>query len=651
MAKTAALPKKHLGILNRMQRLGQALMIPVSVLPAAGLVVALGRALQSISPDSSWSFLIVVGKLFYSGGLAVFEQLPVIFAAGVAIGFSGGAGVAVLAAVAGYFTLGSLLKVLSDVRELPLAINTGVFGGILIGFLAAHVYKRYHQTRLNPIFGFFSGKRLVPILTVFYTLFVGLILGLVWPPIQNQISEFGMFVMQSDYGAAFYAAGKRLLIPVGLHHVYYPSFLFQFGEFVTAAGEVVRGDSARYFAGDHTAGIFMASEFPIMLFGLPAAALAMVMRARKENRAAIAGIMLSAGLTSIVTGITEPIEFAFIFVAPLLFLVHVGLAFVSGVLTTLFSVHLGYTFSASLIDFVLGFFNQQNAWALWLIIGPIMAVLYFGTFYTLIGVFNFKTPGREDETLADAEDLLPTSPVSDRAREILVALGGAANIVSLSACITRLRVQVKNMAAVKRPAFKELGAAGHMVLGPESLQIVFGVESDQLREEIQTLMDQPEPTKTKLTDEIPFTSPLKGKILPLTEAPDAVFASGTVGEGFAIQPFEGIVYAPFDGEVLQIFKTNHAIGILSNEGLETLIHIGIDTVKMGGKGFKSMLKVGDRFKAGDRLLEFDLDLVQREAKSAITPVIFTNKKLKDLAWAKENGLVDAATSPTEVVFQ
>ncbi len=636
-------------VFSTLQKLGQALMVPVSVLPAAGLVVALGRALQGISPDSSWSFLILVGNLFYSGGLAVFEQLPVIFAAGVAIGFSGGAGIAALSSVAGYFTLVSLLKVLTESRGLELPINTGVFGGILIGLLSAQLYNRFHQTRLHPIFGFFSGKRLVPILTVFYTLFVGLALGFVWPPIQAQINEFGLWVMQSDYGAAFYAAGKRLLIPVGLHHVYYPPFLFQFGEFTTAAGEIFRGDSARYFAGDATAGIFMASEYPIMLFGLPAAALAIVLRAKPENRKAVAGVMFSAALTSIITGITEPIEFAFIFVAPLLYVVHVGLAFVSGALTTAFDVHLGYTFSASTIDYILGFFNAKNSWAFWVIIGPTMAALYFGTFYTLIGVFKFKTPGREDEI----QDTLESVAVgSERSRQILAALGGAANLVSLDACITRLRVQVKDPALVNKAEMKRLGASGTMDAGNGSLQIVFGVESDQLKEEILALL-QMCGTSSLPTGKKPvaFSAPLKGEFLSLDKIPDSVFSSGTIGEGFAIRPEEGVVYAPFDGEVIQLFRTNHAMGLVSEEGLEALIHIGIDTVKMNGQGFKSLVKPGDKIRKGQKLMEFDLDLVREQAKSDITPIILTNAKLKDLSWAKNSGTLAPQDKVLDVDFQ
>jgi phosphotransferase system glucose/maltose/N-acetylglucosamine-specific IIC component len=383
-----------------LQKVGQSLMVPVSVLPAAGLLVALARYMQGFATDAAGvvthPLLNAVAKVLFTGGLAIFEQLPVVFAVGVAIGFTGGAGVAGLSAVVGYFTLANVLKVVGELRELPLKIDTGVFGGILIGLLSASLYKRYFQTKLHPVFGFFSGKRLVPIVTAASSVFVAVLLAFLWPPVQSAIRNFGVFVMGSSIGPAFYAAGKRLLIPVGLHHVYYPSFLYEFGEFVTKTGEVLRGDATRYFGGDPTAGRFMASEFPIMLFGLPAAALAMTLRARPERRKMVAGVMLSAALTSIITGITEPIEFAFIFVAPILFVFHVLAAFCSGLLTNVFDIHQGYTFSASLIDWAVGYFNQKNSMQLFLIVGPLVACVYFGVFYTAIGWLNLKTPGRDE---------------------------------------------------------------------------------------------------------------------------------------------------------------------------------------------------------------------------------------------------------------
>lgn len=589
-------------LFSTLQQVGKSLMTPVSVLPAAGLLVALGRMLDQA----------LVGKLMFSGGLAIFEQLPVIFAIGVAIGFTGGAGVAGLASAVGYFTLINVLKVMKEYRVLTLDINTGVFGGIIIGLMAAYLYKRFYQTKLHPVLGFFAGKRFVPIITATAAVFVGVLLGFIWPPIQNAINSFGTHIMGSDFGPAFYAAGKRFLIPVGLHHVYYPPFLYEFGEFVTSAGLTLKGETARYFAGDPTAGRFMASEFPLMLFGLPAACYAMYLRAPETRRKAVAGIMITAALTSIITGITEPIEFSFIFVAPILYIFHVAAAFLSGYLTGFFDIHLGYTFSASLIDYAVGTSNMKNSMYLWLVVGPIIALLYFSIFYWLIGLMDIKTPGRDDE-MNDEEEGVNSS---QKSVEILAALGGASNIINLDACITRLRLSVKNSSSVNQDRLKKLGAAGIMNSG-NNFQVIFGVESDALKEEILSLMN-------KKSNSIHFCSPLKGNIIPIKDVPDATFADKILGDGFAIKPTEGIVYAPSAGKIAQIFRTNHAIGITTEEGLEVLIHVGIDTVKMNGDGFKSLVQKGDIVKSGQKILEFDLKLIQEKAKSDITPIVITN---------------------------
>lgn len=630
---------KTSSIFATLQKVGKSLMMPVSVLPAAGLLVALGRIIQDATMTNgvvTSEIFNALGKVMFSGGLAIFEQLPVVFAIGVAIGFTGGVGTAGLAAVVGYFTMANVLKVVGEVRGLELAINTGVFGGIIMGIISANLYSKFHKTRLPQVLGFFSGKRLVPIITAGSAILVGLALGFIWPPIQEAINSFGTSAMDSNFGPALYAAGKRLLIPVGLHHVYYPPFLFEFGEFVTEAGKVLHGESARYFAGDITAGRFMASEFPIMLFGLPAACLAMYLRAPANKRKAVGGIMLSAALTSIITGITEPIEFAFIFVAPVLYVVHVIFAFGSGLFTGMLDIHLGYTFSASMIDYVLGFFNQKNSLLLWTVVGPIVGALYFGTFYTLIGWLNLKTPGREDET-AETEEVLETS---DKAMEILIAIGGEENIDHLDACITRLRLTVNNPDNVDQARLKALGAAGIMVTG-NNFQVIYGVESDIIKEEIKaiikngsaikvTTIEMTEETETLEevdvvdTEKVMFRSPLTGELVNISEVPDSTFADKLLGDGIAIRPTEGVLYAPVDGKIAQLFRTNHAIGIITPNGNEVLVHIGLDTVKLNGEGFKPMVKTGDTVKAGDVLIEFDLDLIKSKAKSEITPLVITN---------------------------
>jgi glucose PTS system EIICBA or EIICB component len=598
-----------------MQKLGQSLMVPVSVLPAAGLLVAIGRMLQG---QKNLSSLSAIGEICFSGGIAIFEQLPTLFAVGVAIGFSGGAAVSGLAAVAGYFTLLNVLKSVTALRELELAINTGVFGGIMIGLLSAFVYKRFHETRLPPFLGFFSGKRLVPIITAATSVGLGLLLAVVWPPIQQGINDFGLAVMGSSLGPAFFTAVKRLLIPVGLHHVFYPPFLYQFGEFISSTGEVFRGEAARYFAGDPNAGRFMGSEYSMMIFGLPAAALAMYRAAKPERRKQIAGVMLAAALTAIITGITEPIEFAFIFVAPILFVYHIVLSFVSAYGASLLGIQLGYTFSASTIDLVLGAFNSKNMHLMLFLTGPLTALAYYFSFYFTIKALDLKTPGREDQVFED-ESMARSGPLSDKAAAILAALGGRENIKQLDACITRLRLNVVNDKLVDPTKLKSLGATGSVNAGGGNFQVIFGTESDLLKEQMKMIMNSA-PALTQ--DQI--TSPLSGTIIDLSQVPDEMFSQKMMGEGVAIDPSEGKVYSPCDGVIGTIFKTNHAVAIAADNGVEILVHVGIDTVKMNGEGFKGFVKNGETVKRGQLLIEFDLNLVKARAKSHITPIVVTN---------------------------
>ncbi|SHJ16593.1 PTS system, glucose-specific IIC component [Geosporobacter subterraneus DSM 17957] len=623
-----------------LQKIGQSLMIPVTVLPAAGLLVALGRMIQNIIQASSTpvnNLFLALGQILYSGGLAIFEQLPVIFAIGVAIGFTSSAGIAGLASVVGYFTMVNVIHIMADIRQIGFEINTGVLGGIVIGFLAAKVYNKYFETKFHPIFGFFSGKRLVPIITAVIGIGVGICFGFIWPPIQGLIRGFGTYITSSPLGPAFYAAGKRLLIPVGLHHVYYPSFLFEFGEFVTNTGQLLHGESPRYFAGDPTAGKFMASEFPIMLFGLPAAAFAIVLRAEKNKRRAVSGIMLSAALTSIITGITEPIEFTFIFVGPTLYVFHVGAAFLSGILTNYFNIRLGYTFSASLIDYIIGFYNQENSIYLFLVIGPLIAILYFTVFYWLIGVQDIKTLGREE---GEARETLMKSS-SQKAVEVLEALGGAVNIEHIDACITRLRLVVYDFEKVDQNRLKQLGATGIFRVGSRNFQAIFGTEADMLRDQIYDMLlksrDSQIVKNTEADREISSVkkeekehhhvfihAPVSGEMMKLEDVPDDLFAEKMLGEGIAIYPSDSTVYSPVNGKIIQLFRTNHAVGILSEEGVEILIHIGIDTVKMDGEGFQMKVSQGDCVKMGDPLIVFDHALIQAKAKSIITPIIIIN---------------------------
>lgn len=640
-----------------LQKIGKSLMLPVSVLPAAGLLLRFGQ------PD-----LLNIPYVAQAGDV-IFTNLPMIFAVGVAIGFSGGEGVAALAAVVGQLILEGIVKIASSNSAAALAskmaaennmtlsafmntaaysdvvknttINMGVFGGIVIGLIAGYLYNRFHNIKLPQVLGFFGGKRFVPIVTSVAALIFSILGVTIWAPIQSGINTFANFASTSVLGPAFYAAGKRLLIPVGLHHMYYPVFLYQFGEFVSN-GVTYIGDTARFFHGDPTAGIFMASEYPILMFGLPGAALAMIAAAKKENRKKVSGMMISSAFVAFVTGITEPIEFSFIFVAPALFAFHVLAAFAAGIVTSLLKIRLGYTFSASFIDYLLGFKFAGHPWLIWLV-GLAFFVLYFAVFYFAITKFNIMTPGREDEESAAAKRV--NAKGSERAMMVLKAIGGKENIQVLDACITRLRLTLKDPSKVDHNTLKALGAAGVMTAG-NSVQVVFGTEAERIKEDIKSIIENggeislPEDIKTEDankeaaldTNKSPAVcalgyelyNPIEGEIIELSQVPDDVFSSKMLGDGFAVVPSEGKAYAPVDGEVKVLFPTKHAAAIVTEDGLEVLVHIGVDTVSLNGEGFTAHVSQGDKVKKGDLLISFDIDIIKEKAKSVISPVLITN---------------------------
>lgn len=624
---------------STLQKIGKSLMLPVSVLPAAGLLLRFGQ------PDLLGKYGIAF-QYMEKAGDAIFGNLPLIFAVGVAIGFSNGEAVAALAAVVGQLILQAILKVAG--QNLGIPINMGVFGGISIGIIAALLYNKFHNIKLPQVLGFFGGKRFVPIITSLASLVFAVIGVTIWPPIQQGINIFAKWASTSILGPAFYAAGKRLLIPVGLHHMYYPPFLYQFGEYVSN-GVKYFGDTARYFHGDPTAGVFMASEYPILMFALPGAALAMIMAAKKENRKKISGMMISAAFVAFLTGITEPIEFSFIFVAPVLFIFHVLAAFTSGIVTSLLNIRLGYTFSASFIDYVLGYKFAGHPLLIW-VVGLAYFALYFVVFYFVITKFNIKTPGREDEEEGAMKKF--NLKGAEKASKVLEAIGGKENIEVLDACITRLRLTLKDPKIIDKNTLKALGAAGIMEAG-NNVQVIFGTEAERIKDNIKAIIanggytpEEPTPTEDlDLDNEKPeqdkktckdthninveLLNPVKGEIIKLEDVPDDVFASKALGDGFAIKPVENKVYAPIDGEIAVLFPTKHAIAIKSDVGLELLVHIGIDTVNLNGEGFASHVNQGDKVKKGDLLLSFDMNIVNEKAKSNISPIVITNMDIVD----------------------
>ncbi|MBS0395541.1 MAG: PTS glucose transporter subunit IIBC [Proteobacteria bacterium] len=467
-----------------LQKIGRSLMLPVAVLPVAGLLLGVGAAnFEWIPPLAS--------ALMKASGDVVFGNLPLIFAIGVAVGFTDNDGVAAVSAAVGYAVLLATLGVMAGVWGAETAtimgiksMQTGVFGGILAGALAAAMFRRFYRISLPPYLGFFAGKRFVPIVTALAAIGAGAVLSVVWPPVQTGINAFSHWAAVSDprTAATLYGFVERLLIPFGLHHIWNVPFFFEMGTFQDATGKVVHGDINRFFAGDPTAGI-LAGAFLFKMFGLPAAALAIWRSARPENRVAVGGIMISAALTSFLTGITEPIEFAFLFVAPVLYLLHALLAASTQFVANTLGMHMGFTFSQGGIDFLVfnAFGKFAQRWWLVLVLGPLYAAVYYALFRGAIRWLDLKTPGRE---AAAREAAVPAAAGGERARQLVEAFGGSANIASLDACITRLRVVVHEPARVSESALRGLGASGVLVLG-KGVQAVFGPLSENLKTDME----------------------------------------------------------------------------------------------------------------------------------------------------------------------
>ncbi|HHC9558654.1 TPA: glucose-specific PTS transporter subunit IIBC [Staphylococcus aureus] len=657
-------------LFGQLQRIGKALMLPVAILPAAGLLLAIGTAIQGEALQHYLPFIQNggvqnVAKLMTAAGSIIFENLPMIFALGVAIGLAGGDGVAAIAAFVGYIimnkTMGDFLQVTpknvtdpasgyASILGIP-TLQTGVFGGIIIGALAAWCYNKFYNINLPSYLGFFAGKRFVPIMMATTSFILAFPMALIWPTIQSGLNAFSTGLLDSNTGVAVFLFGfiKRLLIPFGLHHIFHAPFWFEFGSWKNAAGEIIHGDQRIFIEqireGAHlTAGKFMQGEFPVMMFGLPAAALAIYHTAKPENKKVVAGLMGSAALTSFLTGITEPLEFSFLFVAPLLFFIHAVLDGLSFLTLYLLDVHLGYTFSGGFIDYVLlGVLPNKTQWWLVIPVGLVYAVIYYFVFRFLIVKLKYKTPGREDK-----QSQAVTASATELPYAVLEAMGGKANIKHLDACITRLRVEVNDKSKVDVPGLKDLGASGVLEVG-NNMQAIFGPKSDQIKHEMQQIMNgQVVENPTTMEDDKDETvvvaedksatselshivhAPLTGEVTPLSEVPDQVFSEKMMGDGIAIKPSQGEVRAPFNGKIQMIFSTKHAIGLVSDSGLELLIHIGLDTVKLNGEGFTLHVEEGQEVKQGDLLINFDLDYIRNHAKSDITPIIVTQGNITNL---------------------
>lgn len=661
--------KKIFGIL---QRIGKALMLPVALLPAAGLLLGIGVMLQNpdflkIIPALDVEWIQIVATIMERSGNIIFSNLPLIFAVGVAVGLCNGDGVAGLAAIVGFLILNVTMgiakgieanmilnnPIYTEVLGIP-TIQTGVFGGIIIGLVSAALYHKFYNIHLPEFLGFFSGKRFVPIISAIFGLIIGLIMSAIWPTIQYALLNFSRSLIYTNQTMASFIFGvvERGLIPFGLHHIWYNPFWYQFGEYINASGQLIMGDQAIFFEQLKdgvalTAGTFMTGKFPFMIFGLPAAALAMYHESYSENRKGVAGLLFSAALTSFLTGITEPIEFMFLFVAPVLFAVHCIFAGLSFMIMQILNVKIGLTFSGGLIDYLMfGVLPNRTPWYLVILVGIVFSIIYYLGFRFIIRKLDLKTPGREEEDIGTEINI----EGGDLAKKILSALGGKNNITYLDSCITRLRVTVIDLNVVRKNTLKSLGAAGIMVVG-NNLQIIFGPKSDIIKEQIKDLMEGKkikETPKKKIKQinkgidtGIEISIPITGKVIQLEKVPDDIFSMKLIGDGFAIDPIDNILYSPVEGRVVAILPTKHSITIKTTDGLEVFMHIGIDTIKLNGEGFNVFVKENDLVSIGDKLIEFPIEEMKEKIKSKLIPIIFKNLHRGNFIYFQPEALVQA----------
>ncbi|HBR2528246.1 TPA: PTS N-acetyl glucosamine transporter subunit IIABC [Klebsiella pneumoniae] len=644
-----------MNILGFFQRLGRALQLPIAVLPVAALLLRFGQ------PD-----LLNVPFIAQAGG-AIFDNLALIFAIGVASSWSkDNAGSAALAGAVGYFVMTKAMVTINP------EINMGVLAGIITGLVAGAVYNRWAGIKLPDFLSFFGGKRFVPIATGFFCLILAAIFGYVWPPVQHAIHSGGEWIVSAGaLGSGIFGFINRLLIPTGLHQVLNTIAWFQIGEFTNAAGAVFHGDINRFYAGDGTAGMFMSGFFPIMMFGLPGAALAMYLAAPKARRPMVGGMLLSVAITAFLTGVTEPLEFLFMFLAPLLYLLHAVLTGISLFIATALGIHAGFSFSAGAIDYVLMYSlpaASKNVWML-LVMGVVFFFVYFLLFSAVIRMFNLKTPGREDkaaDVVTEEANSNTEEGLTQLATSYIAAVGGTDNLKAIDACITRLRQTVGDSAKVNDAACKRLGASGVVKLNKQTIQVIVGAKAESIGDEMKKVVTRgpvaaaaaapagnvataapaakPQAVANAKTVES-LVSPITGDVVALEQVPDEAFASKAVGDGIAVKPTSNIVVAPAAGTVVKIFNTNHAFCLETNNGAEIVVHMGIDTVALEGKGFKRLVEEGTDVKAGEPILEMDLDFLNANARSMISPVVCSNSDDYSALVILASGKVVAGQTP------
>ncbi len=701
-------------IFGVLQRVGRSFMLPIAVLPVAGLLLGIGSSFTNETTIATYGLQGILGNgtvlhallmIMSKAGNVIFDNLPIIFAVGVAIGMAKAEKeVAALSAMISFFVMHASInavlllagKVLADGTIAPdvldgtiasvcgiQTLQMGVFGGILVGLGVAALHNRFYKIELPNALSFFGGSRFVPIISTVTYVGIGILMYFIWPAVQNGIFALGGLVTGTGYfGTLIFGIIKRALIPFGLHHVFYmPFWQTAVGGTMMVDGNLIQGGQNIFFAQLASSDVthfsadatrYFSGEFIFMIFGLPGAALAMYRCAKPEKKKAAGGLLLSAALACMFTGITEPIEFSFLFVAPMLFAVQVILAGSAYMVAHILNIAVGLTFSGGLLDLMIFGVLQGNAKTSWLRIIPagiVYFLLYYFLFSFLIKKFDLKTPGREDD---DEETKLYTkadvnarrteakegescsqaeSSKDSRSAAIVMGMGGRNNITSVDCCATRLRCSITDSSLVDEKLLKSTGAVGVIVKG-QGIQIIYGPQVTVIKSELEAYLaekheedtaeatDDAENMGTKVTAETEAAvnlaeskniaenvhklySPFQGVLKPITEAPDEAFASKAMGDGYLVMPENGTVVAPEDGEVMFVFPSKHAIGLKAADGTEYLLHIGVDTVKLNGEGFTVFVSDGQKIKKGDKLMEFDPAYIREHAVSDACIVIFT----------------------------
>lgn len=677
--------KKHL--FSLLQRIGQSFMLPIALLPIAGIFLGIGSSLTNTNMLAAYHLKGLMGpgtapyilfSLLNSAGSIIFDNLPILFAVGVAIGMARTEkATAALSGIVAFFvmhsTIGSLITytgrshsfltgATSEIVGIT-SLQMGVFGGIIVGLGVAALHNRFYKIELPKVFSFFGGTHFIPIISAITYVGIGILMFYIWPPIQILINDAGKLVLMSGYGGTFvYGLLERALIPFGLHHVFYmPFWQTAVGGRELVNGQLIEGAQNIFFAElaspdtSHfsvAATRFMSGKFPLMMFGLPGAALAMYTCARPENKKAVGSLLLSAAISSAVTGITEPLEFAFLFVAPPLYVIHCAFAGLSYMLMHMLNVGIGMTFSGGFLDFFLFGILQGNTKTSWLHVIPVgilYFIVYFIVFRVMILKFNYQTPGHEKDNAA------PVNNADNKSQQILDGLGGLENISDLSCCATRLRVTLHRPSKLNKEKLLSTGAAA-VVANGDGVQVVYGPEVTVIHARLQDYIAQIIPASSSTADNsaaVPTTSakvsnpavsaeakdsdnlsvadaitdivyaPCNGTVIPLKEINDGVFSEGYIGEGLAIEPVDGSFYAPFDCSVAMVFDTHHAIALHTANDTELILHVGLDTVKLNGQHLEVFVQEGQKIQKGDLILRADLEGIQSAGCRTVTPVVIT----------------------------